>query len=68
LPLHFLAQEFGEDVENPYGSPFMIIAFQGKDRMIENIQGAAHADHTLRVQTPERSIQPKYWQVINEFK
>ena len=64
----FLSEEFGEYVVNPYDSPFMIIAFQGKDGIIENIQGAAHVDHTVRVQTVERNIQPEYWEVINEFK
>jgi carbamoyltransferase len=64
----FLAEDFTKYVENPYNSPFMIIAFQGKDGIIENIQGAAHVDHTVRVQTVERSIQPKYWDAINAFK
>jgi carbamoyltransferase len=64
----FLAEEFSEYVENPYNSPFMIIAFHGKDGIIKKIQGAAHVDDTVRVQTVERSVQPEYWEVINEFK
>lgn len=64
----FLAEDFGEYVENPYASPFMIIAFQGKDGIVQNIQGATHVDRTVRAQTVERRIQPKYWEVINEFK
>ena len=63
-----LAEYASEYLENAYPSPFMILAFKVKKAKIKQIAGVVHVDGTCRPQTVERSVNPKFWQLINEFR
>jgi carbamoyltransferase len=50
-----------------YMDPFMTMAFdvvKGKEKLIP---AAIHVDNTARPQVVSKKVNPKYWQVINEF-
>ena len=64
----FLAERFAPYVEKPHPSPFMILAFRGKEGWIEKLPGAAHVDRTIRVQTVEKTANPRYWDLISAFE
>jgi carbamoyltransferase len=49
-------------------SPFMILAFQAREEIKPKIPAALHVDGTGRPQTVERETNPRYWDLINEFK
>ncbi len=55
---------FGTD----HPSPFMILAFEAEPGIEEKIPAALHVDRTGRPQTVERSTNPRYWGVIDEFR
>jgi carbamoyltransferase len=49
-------------------SPFMILAFQARPEVKSKIPAALHVDGTGRPQTVEKETNPRYWNLINEFK
>lgn len=63
-----LEEDVGEHAENPYRSPFMILAFQARPDRVAEFQAAVHVDNTARVQTVSRDTNPRYYRLIQEFK
>ncbi len=63
----FLAESFAPFVDKPHPSPFMILAFRGKEGYIEKLPAAAHVDRTIRVQTVEKTANPRYHALIDAF-
>ncbi|MCA9772556.1 MAG: hypothetical protein KC466_09105 [Myxococcales bacterium] len=63
----FLADLARDYVTVDYPSPFMILAFQGKDGKIEEIPAATHVDKTVRVQTVLPETNPVYHAMIRAF-
>jgi len=55
-------------VENYYESPFMILAFKVNPNKEKDIIAASHIDHTVRLQSVSKKTNPKYWQLIDEFR
>ena len=51
-----------------HASPFMILAFEAEPGVEDKIPAALHVDRTGRPQTVERSTNPRYWGVIDEFR
>ena len=49
-------------------SPFMILAFQAREEVKPKIPAALHVDGTGRPQTVEKETNPRYWDLINEFR
>ncbi len=49
-------------------SPYMILVGDVKPEMREKIPAVTHADFTARVHTVNRDINPRYWELIQEFK
>ena len=49
-------------------SPFMILAFQAREEVKPRIPAALHVDGTGRPQTVEKETNPRYWDLINEFR
>lgn len=49
-------------------SPFMIIAYKTKANKRKEMPAVVHIDGTCRPQTVSKSTNPKYWNLINEFK
>ncbi|MBC8163214.1 MAG: hypothetical protein H7Z42_18555 [Roseiflexaceae bacterium] len=49
-------------------SPFMILAFQTQPDKIDEIVSATHVDNSCRPQTVSRTLQPRYWSMIDHFR
>lgn len=54
--------------QNYYKSPFMILAFQARKEKLSQLVSAAHVDESIRVQAVSKKTNPKYWQLIDEFR
>lgn len=53
-------------IDHPKEAPFMIISFNASEKK-ELIPAVVHIDGTLRPQVIERTINPLYYDLINEF-
>jgi carbamoyltransferase len=60
----YMEEYFG--TEHP--SPFMILAFEAQDSVKEAIPATLHVDGTGRPQTVDPRTNPRYWQMIDEFR
>ena len=49
-------------------SPYMQIAFKIKDGKKNSIPAAVHVDGTSRIHTVSKNVNPKYWNLIEEFR
>jgi carbamoyltransferase len=63
-----LAERVGEYFETDYPSPFMVMAYKIKPRQRERIPAVTHGDGTGRLQTVEREVNPRYWDLIHKFE
>jgi carbamoyltransferase len=54
--------------EKPSKSPYMQIAFKVKKNKNKIIPAAVHVDGTSRIHTVSKSANPRYWNLINEFR
>ena len=63
-----LEEKVNEYFEAKQFSPFMLLAAQVKDEKINVIPGVTHVDNTARVQSLNKEINPKLWQLIKEFE
>lgn len=54
-------------LKNPHEAPFMIISFDVTDDKRNKVPAVVHRDGTLRPQTVKRSVNPKYWSLIDSF-
>ena len=63
-----LEEYVDEFVVNPNASPYMQIAFKIKDNKKNSIPAAVHVDGTSRIHTVDKNVNPKYWNLINEFR
>jgi carbamoyltransferase len=63
-----LAEATGEWFEQDYTSPFMIMVYKTKADKRELVPAVNHVDDTGRLQTVERHVAPRYWQLIKEFE
>lgn len=63
-----LAERVGEYFETDYPSPFMVMAYKIKPGQRERIPAVAHGDGTGRLQTVEREVNPRYWNLIRKFE
>lgn len=61
-------EDMGEYVENPYTSPFMILAFQARKDKVHEYRAAVHVDETARVQGVTRETNAPYYALIQECK
>lgn len=61
-----------ESIEEYFGtkhpSPFMILAFEAREEVKHKIPGALHVDGTGRPQTVMKETNPKYYELIKEFR
>lgn len=47
--------------------PFMVTSFDVKPAKADCIPAVVHNDHTLRPQTVNKKVNPKYWHLLSEF-
>lgn len=57
-----------EYLENYHYSPYMMLTFKINPKKINDIISATHVDGTARPQTVSKEVNPKFWELINEFK
>ncbi len=62
-----LAEKVGDYFETDYPSPFMVMAYKIKPEQRERIPAVTHGDGTGRLQTVEREVNPRFWQLIHKF-
>jgi carbamoyltransferase len=62
-----LAEAAGEYLESATDSPFMVLTAPVKPEKRGVIPAVTHVDGSARPQTVERSINPLYWRLIDEF-
>jgi carbamoyltransferase len=62
-----LAEKAGEWYEQDYPSPFMILVYRTRATKRELVPAVNHVDDTGRLQTVERSVNPRYHRLISEF-
>jgi len=58
-------QEYFED---SYPSPFMLMVFKVRPGRSANIPATRHVDNTGRVQSVSRSVNPRFWNLIESFR
>jgi carbamoyltransferase len=63
-----LAERVGEYFETGYPSPFMVMAYKIKPEQRERIPAVTHGDGTGRLQTVEREVNLRYWNLIHKFE
>ena len=49
-------------------APFMLMAYDAKEGISDRVPAVVHVDGTLRPQLVKRNINPRYWELINNFK
>jgi len=57
-----------EYFEDAYPSPFMLMVFKVRQERSSNIPATRHVDNTGRVQSVSRSINPRFWNLIESFR
>ena len=62
-----LADRVGDWFEQDYPSPFMVLVYRTREDKRELIPAVNHVDDTGRVQSVERDVLPRYWQLISAF-
>ena len=62
------AEHLGEYLENPYRSPFMLHTFHTRKDRIDRIESTVHVDGSCRPHGVERHTNPRYWQLLEEFR
>ncbi len=63
-----LEEKISRYVDTKHPSPYMILAFDCKQEVRDEIISAIHIDGTCRPQTVNRETNPRYWQLIKEFE
>ncbi len=63
-----LEEHVAEWFENTYPSPFMLLVYKFKEDKRALVPAVCHVDQTGRLQTVSREIQPRYWEIIDEFR
>jgi carbamoyltransferase len=62
-----LAERAPEYFDNFYSSPYMILTFWANKAKAHEIPAVVHVDGSARVQSVERSTNPRYYDLIEEF-
>jgi carbamoyltransferase len=62
-------EEYVEEYfEDAFPSPFMLMVFKVRPEMQRNIPAIEHVDHTGRVQSVSKTVNPKFWKLIEAFR
>ncbi len=62
-----LAETMGDWFEQPYESPYMLMAFKVREDKLGQIPAITHEDGTARVQTVTADTNPRYYGLISAF-
>jgi len=62
-----LQEEAEKVLKNIKSSPYMILTDYANEEYAPKIPAVVHVDGTLRPQTVDKEMNPRYWNLINEF-
>lgn len=62
-----LKEEAQNILKNIKSSPYMILTDYAREEYASKIPAVVHVDGTMRPQTVDKEINPRYWKLINEF-
>jgi len=62
-----LAEATGDWFEQDYTSPFMVLVYKTRPEKRSQIPAVNHVDDTGRLQTVEREVAPRYYELIKSF-
>ncbi|BCM88562.1 decarbamoylnovobiocin carbamoyltransferase [Abditibacteriota bacterium] len=62
-----LAERTGDYFEQSYPDPFMVKVYKVREEKRGEIPAVTHVDGTGRLQTVERTVNERYWDLINAF-
>jgi carbamoyltransferase len=62
-----LAETTGDWFEQDYTSPFMVLVYKTREKQREKIPAVNHVDNTGRLQTVDREVAPRYYNLIKQF-
>ncbi|MBV9866506.1 MAG: nodulation protein [Abitibacteriaceae bacterium] len=62
-----LAENVGDYFEQTYPDPFMLKVYKVLEAKRQEIPAVTHVDGTGRLQTVDHDVNPRYWELINEF-
>ncbi|MGO8992426.1 MAG: carbamoyltransferase [Polyangiaceae bacterium] len=62
-----LADRAAEYFDDFYPSPYMILTFWANKKKAHEIPAVVHVDGSARVQSVERAVNPRYYDLIEEF-
>ena len=64
-----MLEEYGREIfGKEHHDPFMITVIEVADEWKKKIPAVVHVDGTARPQMVNRDVNPRYWNLINEFK
>ncbi|MCA1624710.1 MAG: carbamoyltransferase [Acidobacteria bacterium] len=64
-----MLEEYGKEIfGKEHHDPFMITVIEVADEYKEKIPGVVHVDGTARPQMVNKDVNPRYWNLINEFR
>jgi carbamoyltransferase len=63
-----LAEYVDEYFEEAYASPFMLLVFKVRPEKRPVIPATEHVDHTGRIQSVSREVNPRFWNLIDAFR
>jgi carbamoyltransferase len=64
-----MLEEYGNEVfGKEHHDPFMITVIEVADEYKEKIPGVVHVDGTARPQMVNKDVNPRYWNLIDEFR
>ncbi len=63
-----LEEYLEEYFEEPVPSPFMLLVFKVKPEKRLAVPATEHVDHTGRVQSVSRTVNPRFWRLIEAFR
>lgn len=62
------AERLSDYFESAHPSPFMLMVYRTRPEKYAKLCAVDHHDHTGRVQTVDRGVNPRYWGVIDAFE
>jgi carbamoyltransferase len=62
------AEHLSDYFESTHPSPFMLMVYRTRPDRYAELCAVDHVDHTGRVQTVSRDVNPRYWGVLDAFE
>jgi len=63
-----IAESMNDYLDDADDAEFMIVAYQAKKGVKNLLPSVVHVDNSVRPQTVEKDVNPRYWNIMNELK